>query len=616
MKKVIKPFFVFFLLWVVGTPAIFAEMTMNQQTDMIKKLQAEGIKPGNVYFQQNFRLFLTKDRSFPQKKLYSSLTGLETHADMYDMDIQDIAVVKLNVNYQYQDMLARERNIIEILYSSDAFKSLDDGVHFYTFDEQQKLQKQASFEAVFELPCYLRVEKRNGKVISIQKRPLASITHYVYDYWDDGNIKYSTLEMYNTQHEVIYFDEAFFDEKGVMTKVIKKNTQTGRSLIQSMVGHDGVYSIDEYFDEKGIKTNHVIRYEKSSRVKNEVLNKKGEVIKTKSREPDEIFDFEQDLDETAPYNKLATNVGKSSAALRDELIKHTIDDNSVRWDNDAINRAIALGLSPNQAYYHQLPFPSFLAERYKNFPHQPPLTLIEAENQLPKAEYSDLIHVELADNYQYKKIVKEKWQQSAISLPIEPFKALENDIYFFVRDENGQLNALDGVEQAVSLPSYIRVEKVMGKIVSILQKTRVQKVSNEFVYNHNDFISSRFTVLESPLLANLAIHTVYEKGNYLPLSQQVNNAQGVTIRTYLRSQEEDSTTILERFTDTGIKTNHIEISDEGEIENRYLDDKGNTLFSTDELADNENPQIYDDLPFNTDGFEMILFEQSHDRKEI
>jgi hypothetical protein len=88
-----------------------------------------------------------------------------------------------------------------------------------------------------------------------------------------------------------------------MTKTTKRNSKTGRSVIETYIREIDLYRIDDYFDGKGIKTNHVIRHDDSNRVENQILNKDGKVIKTKRWEPEEIFDFEKDLDEPYPYNK-------------------------------------------------------------------------------------------------------------------------------------------------------------------------------------------------------------------------------------------------------------------------------------------------------------------------
>ncbi|WP_141675114.1 hypothetical protein, partial [Gilliamella sp. Bif1-4] len=416
MKKIITISLICFFAWVSNSQPTFAEAkNKDKKIQIINKLKQQNIVPGKIYFQHDFMLFLDNEDSYPEKNLFSSLVGLETKPRMYREGIQSIAQVKLNKNYQYNDVWQRKRNIIEIMYPTDSFQSLEDGIYFYTLDEHKQLHQQASFEEVFELPCYLRVEKKHGIVVSIQKRPLALISHYTYDYWPNNNIKQFNIEKYDNNHNIIYTSEIEFNENtGLMTKAIKKNIKTGRYLIESYIRQDDIYEIDDYFDGKGIKTNHVIRHDDSNRVENQILNKDGKVIKTKRWEPEEIFDFEKDLDEPYPYNKLIMNVEKSHFLLKDAMFEQGLGE-SRQYDSEATNRVKYLGIQPHQVYYHKLPFPGFMAERYKNFPHQAPLSLIEAENQLPRDKYSDLIQVEMGDNYQYKKIIKTKWQQSAIS---------------------------------------------------------------------------------------------------------------------------------------------------------------------------------------------------------
>ncbi|MBI0157658.1 hypothetical protein, partial [Gilliamella sp. M0364] len=84
----------------------------------------------------------------------------------------------------------------------------------------------------------------------------------------------------------------------------------------------------------------------------------------------------------------------SNALLTDSMFEQGIRDNP-KYDEEALKRVQYLGIKPKQVYYHKLPFPSFMAGRYKNYPHQAPLTLIEAENQSPQEKYSDLIKVEI-----------------------------------------------------------------------------------------------------------------------------------------------------------------------------------------------------------------------------
>ena len=606
MNNLIKIYLLPFMLWIGLVHYVIAEVNMNNQQQIVNQLKKQGILPQKVYFQYEVIPALNNKYSFPNENLYSLVSDLETHPDMYNLAIQNIAQVKLNENYQYTDVLQRSRNIIEIIYPTDSFQSLDDGVYFYILDEQKQLQKKESFNEVYKLPCYLRVEKKHGIVVSIQKRPLAAISHYKYDYWSNNSLKYLKIEMLDNNNNIIYDSEIFFNDNGKMVKAIRKNIKTGQYSIENIIHQDDIYSIEEYYNNSDIKTNRITIYENTSRVKNEVLNKNGKVIKTNNSEP-EIFNFDKDLDEPYPYNKLVMNVEKSNALLTDSMFEQGISDNP-KYDEDALKRAEYLGIKPNQVYYHKLPFPSFMAERYKNFPHQAPLTLIEAENQSPQEKYSDLIRIEIDNNYQYKKIDKTKWQQTAISLPSTQFKSLENGIHFFVINDKGQLTPLNNVEQAIAQPTYVRVEKVMGKIVSTLQKTRVQWLTTEFDYKKNAPIRSKLTVIESHIVPKLVIESEYESGQYLPASQVIKNAQGNIIRTFKTVKKKNIIAILERFNEQGVKTNHIEILKQGDIENQYFDSKEHVRFTTSDIQDKEYPQLYDELPFNPDGFEMMLFD--------
>ena len=600
----------------------YAQTVMDNQTAIINQLKAQAIEPNKTYFQYDFSNFMNNEDSFPRKNLFLAISNaLETNPNMFYMARQNIAQIKLNNHYQYQDVLERDRDIIEILYPTDAFQALDDGVHFYIFDKNNQLQKKEKFEDIFELPCYLRVEKKNGVVISIQKRPLVSIAHFVYDYWPNHNLKHTVLEMYDNDQQLIFFYEIFYDENGKSIKSNEKNILTGQTMQSSYLEKDGIESIEEYFDNQGIKTNHVIYYDNTMpypRIENQRLNQRGDVIETTNHKPDEIFDSGQDLKELYPYNTLAMDIEKNNGLFTRELFRHTLDNNTSQWDSEAINRAKFLGIKPNQTYYNKLPYPFFVDERYKNFPHQPPLSIIEAENQQPKEKYSDLIKFEVGENYQYKTLIKEKWQQSPITLPLEQFKPLENDIYFFTMADNGQLQPLDNVEQAVALPGYIRVEKEMGKIISIVQKTRIIKVAYQFEYNNNTLIASKLNVLQSPVLQDMLIETRYENGDYYPSYQTIKNGSGIIIRTFKfikigEVKEGEVNAIYERFNNKGVKTNHITLSVQNNrdvIKNEYLDEKGQVTHTTDLFEDSEinNRQFYDrEQPFFPDEFEYELF---------
>lgn len=608
--------------------SVFAEITMKEQFEIINQLKTQAIEPDKIYYQIDFNYFSSKENSFPQQKLYSTIdNALDINYSKNPIPAQKIAQIKLNNNYQYYDVLEQDRNIIEILYPTETFQTLKDGIHYYILDSENRLQKKENFEDVFDEPCYLRVEILNGKVISIQKRPISSISHFSYEYWPNQNLKYDKLEMFNNSNQLIFYDETFYDENGEKLKGNQYNLLNQQTMRYTEINKDHIKRIEEYFDNNGIMTNHVTYFDRSKpfpRIENKQFDSTGKINKITGHKPNEIFDDSaNDLVEPFPYNTLIMDVEKTSGFLTRKLFKRTYDIDTTQWDNEAINRTKFLGIKPNQSYYTKLPYTYFSDERYKNFPHQKPLTLIEAEHQLSNAKYYDLIKFEVGDNYQYKTIVREKWQQTAITLPLEQFKPLENDIYFFVIDINGQLTQLKNIEQAVAQNSYIRVEKEMGKVVSIVKKTQIYKVLNEFEYKDNNLKSSKFTVLESVVLPHFVIESKYEDERNIVTYQQIKNSQGIIIRTYNYINNDQLIAVSDHFDDNGIRTNHLELKldesyDKIYEKNQFFDEKGNLIFTID-YSDKENkdnsiikgrntPQPYDKLPFIPDMFEEVIFD--------
>lgn len=618
MKIYIKRFITisifFFLCWVINPNSTYADINMKDQKTIMKTPQP--LEANKIYYQDDFKSFRHKDDSYPaEEKLFLSPATLETDPDD-DIASQEISQITLNENKQYSEVTKIRRNIIEILYPTEPFETLEDGIHFYILDKDNQLQKKENFEAVFKEPGYIRVEKLDGKVISIQKRPTYMIIHFNYEYWPNQNLKYDKLEYYNNEHQIIYYDETFYDDNEKIVSGNKKNLLTQQNIRYTYINKDGVSRIDEYFDSQGNKTNHVIYYDNTNaedKIENQILDHEGKLVEKSNKVPDDIFDpLKEELAEKYPYNNLLMDIEKTDEVLTEEFFLHTVDKNTTQWDNEAINRAKYLQITPNQPYYAKVTYPLLWPNRYKNFPHQKPLTLIEAEHQQPNAKYSDLIKFEVGNNYQYKTLIKEKWQQTPITLPLEQFKPLENNIYFFVMDNNGKLIPLENVEQAVEQPNYIRVEKEMGKIISIVKKTRIYKVLNEFEYQDNSLKNSKFNLLESTLLPNLIIETKWE--NYLPKYQAIKDNQGITVRTITVINPTDFHAIFEEFNSNGIKTNHIEINKNNnpDIINQYLDEKGQLIKTTDDYP--EKDSVYDKIyekpfyPIFIDQLEYQLFK--------
>uniref|UniRef100_UPI001428D835 hypothetical protein n=1 Tax=Gilliamella bombi TaxID=1908521 RepID=UPI001428D835 len=198
---------------------------------------------------------------------------LETDPD--DNSLSDIYQITINENNQYSKVINICRNIIEILYPTEPFETLEDGIHFYILDKDNQLQKKENFEAVFKEPGYIRIEKLDGKVISIQKRPTYTIIHFNYEYWPNQNLKYNKLEYYNNEHQIIYYDETFYDENEKAIAGNSKNLLTQQNIRYTYINKDGISRVDEYFDSQGNKTNHVIYYDNTNaedKIENQILD--------------------------------------------------------------------------------------------------------------------------------------------------------------------------------------------------------------------------------------------------------------------------------------------------------------------------------------------------------
>lgn len=156
-------------------------------------------------------------------------------------------------------------------------------------------------------------------------------------------------------------------------------------------------------------------------------------------------------------------------------------------DIAAVVRVKALDISPNTPYYHVTPIPNSF-NRYKNFPHQAPLSVDKAENQWPGSIYQGTALVEIGDNYQYKMIIERPRKLTFVVLPKEQFKELDNGVHFFTLAMDGTLHSLSGAEEALQHNNYLRVEKEMGKVISIEKKPLIQHVVTHYEYWPNGYL--------------------------------------------------------------------------------------------------------------------------------
>ena len=581
-------------------------MAMNNDnlTDdiIINQLKIQGIKPHVTYIHSDYPY--TDYKNFPTQPF---LTLTEAERKISYFSDNEIQFIELNNNYQYEKILFNKRDVIDILFPIAMFSEYSDGEHFFTLDEKYQLHHLNSVEEAWKQDCYLKIVIEKGKVVKMQKRPLTWIQKSYFSYWANGNKQKEISEQLDLNNSVKVRYEIEYDQTGQRIKLLEDNFITNYKVVMTYLYTQDVYALMDIFNEKGIKVNHTIFYDELGNVESQYLDESGQIIHTSNIEPNLSTDVY--LPQSAIYQSIPMDLLRVHPSYVDKLIEQMASkDNYTLADQEAVTRAKFLGIQSNSTYYHPTPFPQWAKDRYKNYPHQLTMTLAQAEYQHPKEQYVDLVKVTVGDNYQYQTISREKWLQVPLSIPHEQFKPLENGTYFFTLDKQGQLIPLEDIEQAIILPSYVRVEKVMGKIASILQKTRIQKTQQVYEYNENNQMHKEIlTVLESPSMPLLTVETIYDDIGVFVVSQTIKDSQNKRIAVFSKFNDNNIYGVIERFNREEEKTNHITIYRNTLIENRHLDKAGNTLLITDDLTNENDPQPYDELPLYSDKLIQQIF---------
>ena len=581
-------------------------MAMNNDnlTDdiIINQLKIQGIKPHVTYIHSDYPY--TDYKNFPTQPF---LTLTEAERKISYFSDNEIQFIELNNNYQYEKILFNKRDVIDILFPIAMFSEYSDGEHFFTLDEKYQLHHLNSVEEAWKQDCYLKIVIEKGKVVKMQKRPLTWIQKSYFSYWANGNKQKEISEQLDLNNSVKVRYEIEYDQTGQRIKLLEDNFITNYKVVMTYLYTQDVYALMDIFNEKGIKVNHTIFYDELGNVESQYLDESGQIIHTSNIEPNLSTDVY--LPQSAIYQSIPMDLLRVHPSYVDKLIEQMASkDNYTLADQEAVTRAKFLGIQSNSTYYHPTPFPQWGKDRYKNYPHQLTMTLAQAEYQHPKEQYVDLVKVTVGDNYQYQTISREKWLQVPLSIPHEQFKPLENGTYFFTLDKQGQLIPLEDIEQAIILPSYVRVEKVMGKIASILQKTRIQKTQQVYEYNENNQMHKEILmVLESPSMPLLTVETIYDDIGVFVVSQTIRDSQNKRIAVFSKFNDNNIYGVIERFNREEEKTNHITIYRNTLIENRHLDKAGNTLLITDDLTNENDPQPYDELPLYSDKLIQQIF---------
>ncbi|OCG25879.1 hypothetical protein A9G11_01930 [Gilliamella sp. wkB108] len=273
----------------------------------------------------------------------------------------------------------------------------------------------------------------------------------------------------------------------------------------------------------------------------------------------------------------------------------------------------AMGIKPNVPFYESTRIIVGPFKPRHHYPLFPPITLEQAENAPHRvhAPYNtDLNIAVVGDNYQ----IKERWiyrrkpkyillnEQQQASL-----KNLENGDHFFILDDNLQLQPIT-IEEAITLPNYIKVIREMGKIISIEKKTLKAYFKHEYEYwPHSEevlfFKNTRYSIDRKTVLESLVVEFDKNGDHLLCTTKDEHNKVVYIEKYYPRGSEYFSERSL--FNQQGEKTNIIYIPNVGENKNVHLDKNGNITEVTYEgnrhivLADFEEDERYKTLQIDT-----------------
>lgn len=277
----------------------------------------------------------------------------------------------------------------------------------------------------------------------------------------------------------------------------------------------------------------------------------------------------------------------------------TMTDYTNPSDISAVIQVKALEIKPNTPYYHTTPIPNSF-NRYKNFPHQAPLSVEIAENEWPGSLYYGVVVAEVGNNYQYHIIHSRSRLSINVLMPQNLFKELENGTYFFSLDRDQTLHQLDGAQQALQLNNYLRVVKEMGKVILIEKRPLIQDIKMTYEYWPNGNL--KYSKSESFDINQKIITTIEttckEDGERISIIKK--NSEGQIIKSYISLKENSIYGIEEIFNDKGIKTNHIITMENGDITNQHLDEDGQVEFITNvDYVDQQLPDFEEDEPYKS-----------------
>lgn len=285
----------------------------------IFEIHSMGIKP-NVPFYESTRIIVGPFKPRHHYPLFPPITLEQAenaphrvHAP-YNTDL-NIAVV--GDNYQIKERWIYRRKPKYILLNEQqqaSLKNLENGDHFFILDDNLQLQPITIEEAI-TLPNYIKVIKEMGKIISIEKKPLLSISKWEFEYWSYSSEQhyFKNLEYGINKKTILRSTMVEYDKNGNMLSTITKDN------FDHIISIDKFYPVEnEYFsemtlfNEQEIKTN-IIYTSNSGKTKNVQFDKQGNIIKVTDEEIPyiRIPDFEED----ERYKTLQIDTSKKYKAI-------------------------------------------------------------------------------------------------------------------------------------------------------------------------------------------------------------------------------------------------------------------------------------------------------------
>ena len=272
-----------------------------------------------------------------------------------------------------------------------------------------------------------------------------------------------------------------------------------------------------------------------------------------------------------------------------------------------------MGIKPHVPYYDSTETILHHYQTPNNYPNFSPITLEQAENAPYRVNnpFSTKLKInEVGDNYQFKIRWSYKRKPQYILLNNQQqacLKELENGSHFFILDDDLQLQPIT-IENAITLPNYIKVTKEMGKIVAIEKKPLLSISKWEYEYwPHSAKLHYlryfNYAIDKKTILQSLNVEYNEEGQSLISVTKNQNNKTISIKKYYPKGNEYLFETTL--FNEQGDKTEIFYTPSVGDSKIVHLDKEGNIIevtygsFPSQKIANFEEEERYKNLEIDT-----------------